>query len=165
MNYNNMKRSELTEQIRLFEWARRHQEYITELKLLHHIPNEGKRTNGNLLKAAGLKAGIPDVFLPVARKGYIGLYIEMKYDKNKPSKEQEEVMAMLRAQGYKVSVCYGYEQAREIIRHYLARAEGFDLVICEETLKQWNKCDGVAKNVMPNSPCNQCSIYKNYGGC
>lgn len=65
----NMKNSEITEQIKLFNWARSVREFIPELKLLHHIPNEGKRTNGALLKAAGMVSGVPDLSLPVARPG------------------------------------------------------------------------------------------------
>ena len=55
MNLANMKRSETTEQISLFNWARANEAFIPELRLLHHVPNEGKRTNGAVLKAAGLK--------------------------------------------------------------------------------------------------------------
>lgn len=52
-----MKRSETTEQIGLINWARANEEYVPELRLLHHIPNEGIRTNGPVLKAAGMKTG------------------------------------------------------------------------------------------------------------
>ena len=82
----NMKNSEITEQIKLFNWARSVREFIPELKLLHHIPNEGKRTNGALLKAAGMVSGVPDLSLPVARRGFNGLYIEMKFGSNNPDR-------------------------------------------------------------------------------
>lgn len=114
----NMKNSEITEQIKLFNWARSVREFIPELKLLHHIPNEGKRTNGALLKAAGMVAGVPDLSLPVARQGFNGLYIEMKFGNNKPTKDQVEFMAMLKDQGYKTAVAYSAEEARSLIRHY-----------------------------------------------
>lgn len=61
MNLANMKRSETTEQIGLINWARANEEYVPELRLLHHIPNEGIRTNGPVLKAAGMKTGVPDL--------------------------------------------------------------------------------------------------------
>lgn len=101
MNLANMKRSETTEQIGLINWARANEEYVPELRLLHHIPNEGIRTNGPVLKAAGMKAGVPDLSLPVPRRGFHGLYIEMKFGKGKTTKAQEEFMALLREQGYK----------------------------------------------------------------
>lgn len=144
MNLANMKRSETTEQIGLINWARANEEYVPELRLLHHIPNEGIRTNGPVLKAAGMKAGVPDLSLPVPRRGFHGLYIEMKFEKGKTTKAQEEFMALLREQGYKTAVAYGAEQAREVIRHYLARGEGFDLVNCEHAFKMCGYCEGVA---------------------
>ena len=159
MNLGNMKRSETTEQINLFNWAKRNEEFIPELKLMYHVPNEGKRkeTTGQILKAAGLKSGVPDVVLPVARKGFTGLYIEMKFGKNKTTAAQEEFMALLQAEGHKTAVAYSYEEAREIIRGYLARAEGFDLVNCEEAPKIFNYCEGVG---VEWAPCETCQYYK-----
>lgn len=151
-----MKASELTEQIKLMSWARSIESFVPELALLHHIPNEGKRTNGGVLKAAGLKTGIPDLCLPIPRKGYHGLYIEMKYGKNKLSKNQKEMIAKIEKEQYKVSVCYSAKQAREVIRHYLARAAGFDLVNCEEAVKMFKKCEGIQVDW---SPCNKCKYY------
>lgn len=157
MNLANMKRSETTEQIGLINWARANEEYVPELRLLHHIPNEGIRTNGPVLKAAGMKAGIPDLSLPVPRRGFHGLYIEMKFGKGKTTKAQEEFMALLREQGYKTAVAYGAEQAREVIRHYLARGEGFDLVNCEHAFKMCGYCEGVAVDW---APCEKCQFFK-----
>ena len=59
MSMANMKRSETTEQMGLFRWANNHVHVLTELRWMYHVPNEGKRTNGNILKAAGLKSGVP----------------------------------------------------------------------------------------------------------
>lgn len=153
----NMKNSEITEQIKLFNWARSVREFIPELKLLHHIPNEGKRTNGALLKAAGMVSGVPDLSLPVARRGFNGLYIEMKFGNSKPTKAQVEFMTMLKDQGYKTAVTYSAEEARSLIRHYLARADNFDLVNCEEAPKIFGCCEGVEADW---TPCANCELYK-----
>ena len=66
------KTKEETEQITLFRWASYAQMQNEELKLMYHIPNEGKRSAamGARLKAEGLKAGVPDVCLPTAHGGY-----------------------------------------------------------------------------------------------
>lgn len=101
MNLQNMKRGETTEQISLFNWAERNAHVLPCLSLMYHVPNEGKRTNGAVLKAMGLKTGVPDVVLPVASHNFHGLYLEMKYGNNKPTKAQEEYMAALRQQGLK----------------------------------------------------------------
>ena len=165
MSIAKMKRSETTEQISLFAWAERNKEIIPELGLMYHVPNEGKRTNGGLLKMAGMKSGVPDICLPVARKDFHGLYIEMKFGLNKPTKDQKAYMELLQQQGYKTAVAYGYEEAREIIRNYLAKAPDFDLVNCEEAPKVFDKCEGpTIQGDWPKwaLPCYQCKQYRHF---
>ena len=64
---------------------------------------------------------------------------------------------IFREQGYKTAVAYGAEQAREVIRHYLARGEGFDLVNCEEAVKMFGRCEGVPAAW---APCQKCEFFK-----
>ena len=93
-----------------------------ELNLLYHIPNEGKRSvkTGARLKAEGLKKGVPDVCLPVARGGCHGLYIELKRERSgRATPEQVAWMDALMAEGYAVSLCHGWERAAEAIETYL----------------------------------------------
>lgn len=71
------------------------------------------------MKAEGLKAGVPDLHLPVARCGFIGLWIEMKVGKNKPTDKQGRWSELLRAQGHRVVVCYGSSAAIDVLREYL----------------------------------------------
>lgn len=77
------KRSEATEQERVINWARFYAKDFPELELLHHIPNGGSRNQLEAanLKRQGVKAGVPDLCLPVARNGKHGLYVEMKRQK------------------------------------------------------------------------------------
>jgi hypothetical protein len=161
MRLQNMKAAETTEQIKLFNWAKSRENIVPELRLMYHIPNEGKRSKsgGEILKAAGLRAGVPDICLPVARMGYNALYIEMKFGDNKPTKAQREYMAALEAAGAKVTVCYSAETAREVIRHYLSPAEGFNLVNCEEAVKTVNGCEGYD---LPFAPCDKCKKHINH---
>ncbi len=109
------------EQIVLFRWAEFSASQYPELELLYHIPNEGKRSavTGARLKAQGLKSGVPDVCLPTAHGGYIGLYIEMKVKPNKPTENQKRWLRALREAGHMVAVCYGFEEARDLIEKYL----------------------------------------------
>ena len=88
-----------------------------------HIPNGGSRsiTEAKRFKAEGVKAGVPDLFLPVPMRGYHGLFIEMKRPghKNKPTAEQKEWQRFLNKNGYVSVVCYGYEEAvKEIQKYY-----------------------------------------------
>lgn len=85
------------------------------------IPNGGKRNakEAHFMKLSGVKAGVPDLFLPIASNGCHGLFIEMKYGKNKPTENQEEWIALLMQNGYQVAVCYSADAAIDIIRRYL----------------------------------------------
>lgn len=114
--------TESVEQQRLFQWARMTAGARPELDLLYHIPNEGKRSvkTGARMKAEGLKKGVPDVCLPVARSGCHGLYIELKRERSgRATPEQVAWMDALMAEGYAVSLCHGWERAAEAIEAYL----------------------------------------------
>lgn len=121
MRINNTPKEDV-EQEQLFMWAAWSSGKYPELKLMHHIPNGGGRSKAEAgkLKATGVKAGVPDIFLPCARGGYHGLYIEMKRVKGgRLSPEQREMILLLEKQGYKVAVCRGMEMARDVIIKYL----------------------------------------------
>ena len=92
-----------------------------ELKLLYHIPNERKcsQIQGRMLKLQGVKSGVPDLHLPVAKSGYHGLFIEMKAEKGKTSENQNWWITELEAQGNKCAVCHGYEEAIRFLEDYL----------------------------------------------
>ena len=115
------KTSEENEQTCLFRWAEFAEVQYEELKLMYHIPNEGKRSRiaGARLKAQGLKSGVPDVCLPTAHGGYIGLYIEMKVKPNKPTENQKQWLRKLREQGHLTAVCYSWEEAKQLIEQYI----------------------------------------------
>lgn len=86
-----------------------------------HIPNEGKRSAryGAQLKRMGLRRGFPDLFIPVARKGYHGLFIEMKAKGGRVSPEQKEWARVLAEQRYLCAVCYSFEEAVKTIEGYV----------------------------------------------
>ena len=105
----------------LFDWIQYQLGKYPELKLLYHIPNGGKReaATARVLKRQGVKAGVPDLHLPVARGGYHGLYIELKVGKNKATEYQKEWLENLTKQGYYATVCYGWQAAAEELINYL----------------------------------------------
>ena len=113
--------SEAQEQAALFQWAMLARQKYKELELLHHVPNGGKRDKKEAaaLKREGVKAGVPDIVLPVARGGYFGLYVELKVGRNKTSKLQNLWIEQLQQQNYKVEVCYGWIAERKVIEEYL----------------------------------------------
>ena len=122
MQYNNTPTEDI-EQTQLFAWAQYASGKYPELALMYHIPNGGKRGKAEAarFKVQGVKAGVPDICLPVARGKYHGLYIELKRVKGgRVSAAQEEYISALRKQGYRVEVCFGMEHARDVIVEYLS---------------------------------------------
>ena len=113
--------SEHTEQAALFEWAAWNQSKDAALNMLYAVPNGGKRdkVTAARMKREGLKAGVPDVVLPVARMGYHGFYLELKVGKNKTSAEQAAWLTALATEGYLVDVSYGWQEAAHKIARYL----------------------------------------------
>ncbi len=113
--------SEEQEQETVFAWAVYQSKAYPELEFMYHPANEGKRSlsAGAQLKRAGLKKGVPDICLPVPRGRYHGLYIEMKFGKNKPTPEQLRYLIFLNQQGYFVQVCYSADETIKAITEYL----------------------------------------------
>jgi hypothetical protein len=114
--------TEAQEQAALMQWLAYAEIRYPEFRLCHAIPNGGSRNpiEAKHLKEQGVKAGIPDLFLPCARGGYHGLYIEMKRRKGgRVSIEQKKAIIALREQGYRVEVCEGWEKARDVIKEYM----------------------------------------------
>ena len=113
--------SEHTEQAALFEWAAWNQSKDAALNMLFAVPNGGKRDKATAarLKAEGVKAGVPDILLLVARNGYHGLCVELKVGRNKTSAEQSEWLKALAMEGYSVNVCYGWQEAARAISWHL----------------------------------------------
>jgi len=145
-----MMGSEHEEQVALFEWAEWNKRTYPELELMFAIPNGGQRhvVVAKKLKDEGVQAGVPDVFLPVARfrsykdlahlpSGacciceeelcedgllYHGLFIEMKVGKNKLTQNQDEWIDSLVDEHYMCAVCYGAEEAINVLEWYLSRS-------------------------------------------
>lgn len=113
--------SEHTEQVALFEWAAWNTPRLPELALLMHIPNGGKRSRGvaGQLKAAGVKAGVPDLLLPVPGQGYHGLWIELKTATGRTSPTQRAWIAALVDKGYDVVIARNWQEAAWVLCKYL----------------------------------------------
>jgi hypothetical protein len=114
--------TEHDEQVALIDWCHLMAHQHPELELIFSIPNGGWRhpATAKSLKLEGAKPGVPDLFLPAAKKGYHGLFLELKRKmQGKLSVSQKTVIEALRDQGYKVEVCKGFEPARDAILSYL----------------------------------------------
>ena len=122
MSAQEYRTSEAVEQALLFRWADLNRGRLPELALMFHIPNGGTRNTVEAvhLKQQGVKPGVPDIFIPVARGRYHGMFIEMKADRGRVSDAQKEWLSRLNDYGYHAVVCYGFEDARDEIETYLA---------------------------------------------
>ena len=89
--------------------------------LLFAVPNGGLRDKitAGKLKASGVKKGVPDIFLSIAKGGWFGFYIEMKKLGEKPTKEQLEFKKSVEDRGY-LWMCFdSWEIARDALMHYM----------------------------------------------
>jgi hypothetical protein len=80
--------------------------------------NYGK-FKGYILKQMGVRANIPDLMLYIAKGGFNGLFLEVKTNTGKITKDQKEFHQRLLNQGYAVLGGYGIDNSIEIIKKYL----------------------------------------------
>ena len=114
--------TEYQHQLTLIKWTQQPsiRKRYPELRLLFHIANERKdKKETIILKRVGVKSGVPDLFLPVSRSGFHGLWIELKTETGKTSDVQDWWIDNLRLEGYCVEVCKGWQQATELLERYL----------------------------------------------
>ena len=119
--------SESSQQKALFAWAADSVGKYPALAYMFAIPNGGLRDvrTATTLKAEGVKAGVPDIFLPYPVQSYSGCFIEMKlkkyrYHKNGGCSEaQLDFMCYAASYGYYRKVCYSWEEARDVLIAYL----------------------------------------------
>ena len=113
-------------QAALFCWIALNIETYPELNRLFHIQNASANRSARVV---GVKAGVPDLFLPVRNNKYFGLFIELKRPQSdgkragKVSKEQDEWITQLLLEGFGVALCYGWEAARDMLIQYLKYVE------------------------------------------
>jgi hypothetical protein len=95
---------------------------MPELRTIFAIPNSGpgsQRGQAGKMKALGMRKGVCDVFWPLARGGYHGLFIEFKRQKGgRVTDEQREFMELVSSAGYRAVVAKGNLAAQDIILGY-----------------------------------------------
>lgn len=114
--------SEEQEQMAVIEWRDLMVNQFPELRLLIHIGNGEWRhpATAAKLKRMGVKAGVSDLFLPVARGGWHGLWVEMKRKKGGTlSLAQKDWIEDMTEQHYMAVRADGAEEACDVIYRYL----------------------------------------------
>lgn len=89
--------------------------------VLFAVPNGGFRNarEAGILKAEGVLAGVADLFLMFPNKGYMGMFIEMKYGNGKQSEAQINFQANAQKLGYKYVIANSIESFMNEINSYL----------------------------------------------
>lgn len=121
--------TEAVEHMALFAWIDANVQRYPTLAWAFHAANGEYRqpATAGRLKAMGVRPGVPDVLLPciakdaVAGVEYVGLAIELKRSdhSNKPTSEQNEWLSWLDSQHWRCVVCYGANEAINVICEYL----------------------------------------------
>lgn len=124
-----LKQSEAQIQAAFFDWLVLHEKKHPELGLFYAIPNGANKSPAarGLFKRTGLKAGVPDVHLPISCGNYLhgewevsyGLWIEFKSKAGALSQQQMEWHTKLMRQGHHVRVCRSWTEAANITIDYL----------------------------------------------
>jgi len=108
-------------QVALIKWVRTVRDAHPVLKLLYAVPNGGDRNLrvARKLKAEGVLAGVADLCLPAARRGYNGLYLEMKSEEGVATEEQKEFLRGVSGEGYCAVIAQGVDEAKATLEWYL----------------------------------------------
>lgn len=116
-----MRHLESIEQRSFVAWANAMTWKYPALSRLFAVPNAGKRgkAHAGIMKAEGMKAGVPDLWLPQPVAPFHGLVMETKIAPNKPTKEQRSWIEYLHGAGYAVCVCYGFDGLKSATLSYL----------------------------------------------
>jgi len=116
---------EHTEQKLFFQWCLRHADEYEGLHRIFAIPNGGNidAVRGRRLKEEGLRAGVPDMFLPHPIAPFGGLFIELKVRGGGiVSDAQKAWISELTCAGYQCVVAKGFPEAKQAVENYYARA-------------------------------------------
>ena len=105
----------------MFEWIENNFIQHPELQILFQIKNNAyrnRRKNINI-NHQFVRPGALVLFLPVARKNYHGLFIDLIYQRRKTTKKQSQLIENLKNQSYVIEVCYRWQEAVKCMCRYL----------------------------------------------
>lgn len=113
----------------------------------YHVPNGGVRSYkaGAAMKKQGAKAGVSDLVVMDARGGWHGLYMEFKASPPHTAAladSQHDWLALAEGRGYCAVLAVGLEEAKAVLREYVALVRTPDHYTARVHLKsgtEWRK--------------------------
>lgn len=107
----------------IIRWSATLEPRYPEFKWLYHVPNGGRRDSREAqdLKSQGVRPGIWDLALDVARGGFHGWRCELKKPGASPAlrPEQAEYGIFLEQQGYCCLVSSDFDEVKEHLLRYI----------------------------------------------
>lgn len=103
-------------------WNKLNSKKYPLLEWMFHSPNGGGRSKAEsgILKAMGVKPGVPDFILPFPSEGgYQGLAIELKSEIGRLSDDQRAWLRHAYQQGWCVSVVRTLEQHMDVVKEFM----------------------------------------------
>ena len=115
-----MKNEEHLLQKSFIEWCAWNAKRYPGIDLIYAVPNGGKRSKAEAgkFKAEGVRAGMPDLCLPVSHHGYHAFYIEVKTPTGRVSVVQAEMFCRLNVLGNKWAVVRSLDEFIKEIEEY-----------------------------------------------
>jgi hypothetical protein len=113
-------------QAAFFEILRLNERKFPELRFVFAVPNGGRRDKATAGKlwAEGVRAGVPDICIPIGRRGHFGAFIENKTATGKTSPAQADFALYLTRGNYAFKTCRSVDEQIAFIEWYL----GIELV-------------------------------------
>tara|TARA_R100001440_G_scaffold171_1_gene495 strand:- start:685 stop:1098 length:414 start_codon:yes stop_codon:yes gene_type:complete len=90
-------------------------------------------------KRTGYKRGFPDLQITEARGGYFGLFLELKTNKGRATKDQKEWVEDLNNRGYKALIVKGIDETINAIDNYM-KQENTIISNCKEDYCRLQEC-------------------------
>lgn len=102
-------------------WSLACKGYGLDERVLFHVPNGGKRRKkeASILKAMGVRPGVPDLLLIVPRGNSVGLALEMKAPDGRVSKPQQEMQTLFLAANWATAIAWSTQDGIDSICRYL----------------------------------------------
>lgn len=104
-----------------FEILRLNERTHPELRFIFAVPNGGRRDKAaaGKLWAEGVRAGVPDICIPIGRKGHFGAFIENKSASGKTTPAQAEFALHLTRANYAFKTCRSVDEQVAFVEWYL----------------------------------------------